>query len=46
MRAFVGNGPTLTDDRPLLEYYRSLPPDHEELDLSTLRGRVSEVVAN
>jgi spermidine synthase len=46
MRAFVGAGPTLTDDRPLLEYYRSLPPDQGDLDLSPLRGRVSDVVAN
>jgi spermidine synthase len=25
MEAFVGNGPILTDDRPLVEYFRSLP---------------------
>ncbi len=26
LRAFVGRGPIITDDRPLLEYFKSLPP--------------------
>jgi spermidine synthase len=46
MRAFVGQGPLLTDDRPLLEYYRSLPSDHVPIDLSTLRGRFSDVLTD
>lgn len=37
MRRFVGAGPLLTDDRPLIEYHRSLPADTRPLDLSTLR---------
>ena len=44
MRRFVGPGPVLTDDRPLVEYHRSLPRDAEPLDLSTLRSEFSEVV--
>jgi spermidine synthase len=40
MRHFVGDGPLLTDDRPLVEYHRSLAPDLEPLDLSRLRGDV------
>jgi spermidine synthase len=39
MRRFVGEGPVLTDDRPLLEYHRSLAGTGP-LDLSTLRGDV------
>lgn len=40
MRRFVGEGPILTDDRPLLEYHRSLPEPSRPLDLSALRGDV------
>jgi spermidine synthase len=41
MRAFVGEGPILTDDRPLVEYYRSLPRRDPPLDLSALHGDVT-----
>jgi spermidine synthase len=41
---FVGQGPELTDDRPLLEYHRSLPPETRRVDLSTLRGDVSRIL--
>jgi hypothetical protein len=44
MRRFVGSGPVLTDDRPLLEYYRSLPDDRDVPDLTTLRGEVARVI--
>jgi spermidine synthase len=37
LRRFIGTGPILTDDRPLLEYYLSLPDDDRPLDLSGLR---------
>ncbi|HJU41874.1 MAG TPA: fused MFS/spermidine synthase [Vicinamibacterales bacterium] len=42
MRAFVGDGPMLTDDRPLVEYHHWLPRPEEQppLDLSPLRGDV------
>lgn len=36
LRAFVGEGPLLTDDRPLVEYYLSLPRDNRPVDLSGL----------
>jgi spermidine synthase len=46
MRAFVGNGPTLTDDRPLVEYHHWLPrpEDQPPLDLSSLKGDVARHV--
>jgi spermidine synthase len=46
MRAFVGDGPILTDDRPLVEYHHWLPrPDEQPpLDLSPLKGDVSRHV--
>jgi spermidine synthase len=43
MAAFVGRGAMLTDDLPLVEYHRSLPPDTEPLDLTALRGDVADV---
>lgn len=39
MRAFVGEGPMLSDDRPLVEYFLSLPRD-KEIDIRGLRGDV------
>ncbi len=44
LRAFVGPGPILTDDRPLVEYFLSLPRDRD-VDLSPLRGDVTGLVA-
>jgi spermidine synthase len=44
MRAFVGAGPILTDDRPLVEYFLSLPRDRD-IDLRGLRrGDVNAIV--
>jgi spermidine synthase len=43
MRRFVGPGEVLTDDRPLLEYHRSLPGDSAALDLTALRGAVDQL---
>jgi spermidine synthase len=43
MRAFVGPGPVLTDDQPLVEYHRSLPLQNTALDLTSLSGDVSRV---
>lgn len=39
MRAFVGDGPILTDDLPLVEYFLSLPRD-KGIDIRGLRGNV------
>lgn len=44
LRAFVGDGPILTDDRPRIEYYRSLPENEPLVDLSGLRGDVADVL--
>ena len=48
MRAFVGNGPVLTDDRPLVEYSHWLPAPGEQppLDLSSLKGDVNRIVSS
>jgi spermidine synthase len=43
IRAFVGPGPLLTDDRPLAEYFLSLPRDRAP-DLATLKGDVHRYV--
>ena len=43
LRAFVGSGPLLTDDRPLVEYFLSLPRDRD-VDLSSLKGDVRSVL--
>jgi hypothetical protein len=37
LRAFIGPGPILSDDRPLVEYFLSLPRGRE-VDLSQLKG--------
>jgi spermidine synthase len=39
IRAYLGSGPTLTDDRPLAEYFLALPREGEP-DLSRFRGDV------
>lgn len=41
MRRFVGVGPVLTDDQPLVEYFLALPPGEPDADVSRLRGNVS-----
>jgi spermidine synthase len=45
MRAFVGAGPILTDDRPLVEY-GWVPSDQPPLDLSTLKADVALIVVD
>ena len=39
LRRFIRDGPILTDDRPRLEYYRSLPQDHRPVDVGKLSGQ-------
>jgi spermidine synthase len=43
LAAFVGPGEVLTDDRPLVEYFLSLPRDHD-VDLRPLKGDVRRFV--
>jgi spermidine synthase len=43
LAAFVGDGPLLTDDRPLTEYFLSLPRERD-IDTSALRGDVRPYV--
>ncbi len=43
LRAYVGPGPILTDDRPLTEYFLSLPRDKNP-DLSSLKGDVRRYI--
>jgi spermidine synthase len=40
LRNYVGEGPILTDDRPMVEYFLSLPRDRR-VDLSRIRGDVT-----
>ena len=44
LRRFVGDGPVLTDDRPLVEYFRGLPPSAGDVPLEQLRGSVQPYV--
>jgi spermidine synthase len=43
LRKYVGDGPVLTDDRPMVEYFLSLPRDRE-VDLSGVSGSVARYV--
>jgi spermidine synthase len=45
IRAFVGPGPLLTDDRPLAEYFLSLPRERQP-NLAALKGDVRRYVAS
>ncbi len=38
LRAFIGPGPILTDDHPMVEYHRSLRGSGEDIDTSRLKG--------
>jgi hypothetical protein len=40
LKAVVGDGPVLTDDRPLTEYFLALPQHDPPVDLSRLQGEV------
>ena len=43
LRHFVGDGPILTDDKPMVEYFLSLPRDRD-VNLSGVRGDVTRYV--
>jgi hypothetical protein len=40
LAAYVGDGPVLTDDRPRVEYFLSLPRDGGPPDLTGVSGDV------
>ena len=44
LRAFAGQGPLLTDDRPLIEYFLSLPDDNPDANLDGVQGRFDDVL--
>jgi spermidine synthase len=44
VRAYVGDGPLLTDDKPVIEYFLSLPKDDHPVDRSLLKGTLDEVL--
>jgi len=43
LAAFVGPGPLLTDDRPSVEYFLSLPRDHD-IDTASLKGDIRRFI--
>jgi spermidine synthase len=45
LRRFAGEGPILTDDRPLVEYYLSLPGPARPIDLTGLKGDPSALIS-
>jgi spermidine synthase len=44
IRAWLGDGPILTDDKPVIEYFLSLPRDEEPADLRPLKARPEDIV--
>ena len=46
LRAFVGEGPILTDDQPRVEYFLSLPKDDPDIDLGPLKGDARRLLRN
>jgi spermidine synthase len=41
---WLGPGPILTDDKPVIEYFLALPPNDPAPDLKTLQGRFEDVL--
>jgi spermidine synthase len=44
VRAWVGEGPVLSDDKPIIEYFLSVPKDGGQADLRTLKGHPAEII--
>jgi spermidine synthase len=44
IRAWLGNGPILTDDKPTIEYFLSLPRNERPPDLTSLQPRPEDIV--
>ena len=43
LRQHLGDGPLLTDDRPILEYFLAMPRD-KEMNTATLKGDVRQIL--
>ncbi len=43
LRKLIGQGPVLSDDRPQIEYHRSLPAERGDMDLSKLERDLGEI---
>jgi spermidine synthase len=46
LRAYAGEGPLLRDDKPVTEYFLSLPKGSPPPDMSAFAGRASDVLAS
>jgi hypothetical protein len=44
VKTWVGDGPILTDDRPIIEYFLSLPADEGPSDLNGLQRQPAQIV--
>jgi spermidine synthase len=44
IRAWLGDGPIVTDDKPVIEYFLSLPRDEGPADLRPLKARPEDIV--
>ena len=44
LRAFAGEGPLLTDDKPVIEYFLTLPRNDQAPNLRSLHGRFDDVL--
>ena len=43
-RSFIGDGPVLSDDRPLVEYFLSLPKGEPLIDVHSLHGSAEDLL--
>jgi spermidine synthase len=44
LRKWVGDGPILTDDKPMIEYFLSIPRNDPDVDLRGLGGRFEDIL--
>lgn len=44
LRAYVGDGPILTDDLPVIEYFLSLPRGGPVPDTDSIKGKVQDII--
>jgi hypothetical protein len=41
---YLGDGPMLRDDKPVTEYFLSMPTDSKPVDLTPFAGQASEIL--